>query len=226
MDGLAGHAGSSKRRNGAQAEPRRLGLVGSGSQSPHSATPTRRGLHARKFRNPTSVVPIIRDGSTETRVVEVSRRARTLTDTGVELVSIVDTGAQAPHAGPDRCTKIARRSPTYAYLQQTTRVNNPAAAVASGDLKPTSTNSISHVEDRLRVVARLSEPVDKYRLSDTEDLRTFVAARVSAGSACSPFRRLPARGARRGYRAPGSKNRAVHSTGEYAGVTSGGRSIR
>ncbi len=89
----------------------------------------------------------MRDGSTETRVVEVSRRARTLTDTGVELVSIVDTD----EAGEQRRRRVRRRQ-AHQHKRHLPCRGPPA-------------------RDRA-----LAEPVEKYRLSDTEDLRTFVEA--------------------------------------------------
>lgn len=70
--------------------------------------------------------------------------------------------------------------PTYAYLRQTTRTNN-AAAVADGATKPTSVYGLTRVEDRLRVIASLSEPVPKYWLDDSQDLRTFVESELTYG---------------------------------------------
>jgi hypothetical protein len=76
--------------------------------------------------------------------------------------------------------RVLADPPTFAYLRQTTRDNN-AAPVASGATKPTSAYSIERVEDRLRVVAHLSEPVDKYWLQDVGELRTFVTDELAYG---------------------------------------------
>lgn len=70
--------------------------------------------------------------------------------------------------------------PTFAYLRQTSRVNN-AAAVASGDLKPTSTYGLARVEDRLRVIAHVSEGIDRFWLEDSAELRTFVQDELAYG---------------------------------------------
>lgn len=70
--------------------------------------------------------------------------------------------------------------PTFAYLRQTTRTNN-AAAVAVGGTKPTSVYGVQRIEDRLRVVAHLSEPLDKYWLSDNASLSTFVVDELGFG---------------------------------------------
>jgi len=70
--------------------------------------------------------------------------------------------------------------PTYSYLTQTTRTNR-AAPVASGDAKPVSEYGLTRVEDRLRVIASLSEPVDRYWLEDNDALRVFVEQELAYG---------------------------------------------
>ncbi|WP_440219824.1 phage major capsid protein [Dietzia sp. MNB45] len=64
-------------------------------------------------------------------------------------------------------------SPTYRYLRQTSRAMN-AAAVAPGETKPTSTIGLTPVEDHLRVVAHVSDGLNKYDLLDTRNLQAFV----------------------------------------------------
>ncbi len=76
--------------------------------------------------------------------------------------------------------QVLNDPPTFAYLHQTSRVNN-AAAVPTGSVKPTSTYALERVEDRLRVVAHLSEPIDKYWLQDTAELRLFVEQELTYG---------------------------------------------
>lgn len=76
--------------------------------------------------------------------------------------------------------QVVTDPPTYAYLRQTARTNN-AAAVASGGLKPTSVYGIERVEDRLRVVAHLSEELDRFWLEDADDLRTFIEQELAYG---------------------------------------------
>lgn len=64
-------------------------------------------------------------------------------------------------------------SPTYRFLRQTGRAIN-AAAVAPGATKPTSTIGLTPVEDHLRVVAHVSEGLNKYDLLDVRNLQVFV----------------------------------------------------
>lgn len=64
-------------------------------------------------------------------------------------------------------------APSYAFLRQSVRTNN-AAPVAVGGLKPTSVVSVQSIENRLRVVAHLSEPVDHFLLGDNANLERFV----------------------------------------------------
>lgn len=70
--------------------------------------------------------------------------------------------------------------PTFSYVRQTMRTNN-ATAVATGSIKPTSIYQTQRIEDRLRVIAHLSEPIDKYWLEDLPGLRTFVADELGYG---------------------------------------------
>lgn len=77
-------------------------------------------------------------------------------------------------------TQTVAQPPTVSYLRQTTRTNN-AAAVASGATKPTSTFGLARVDDTLRVVAHLSENVDRYWLGDHADLRRFVGDELAYG---------------------------------------------
>ncbi|MBB1057854.1 phage major capsid protein [Dietzia sp. B19] len=64
-------------------------------------------------------------------------------------------------------------SPTYRYLRQTNRAMN-AGAVAPGEVKPTSAIGLTPVEDRLRVVAHVSDGMNKYDLLDVRNLQRFV----------------------------------------------------
>lgn len=65
-------------------------------------------------------------------------------------------------------------APSYSFLRQSARTNN-AAPVAEGGTKPTSVVSVVSVENRLRVVAHLSEQIPHYLLSDNAALEKFVA---------------------------------------------------
>lgn len=71
-------------------------------------------------------------------------------------------------------------SPGYGYLRQVTRTNN-AAPVAEGATKPTSVYGVTRIEDKLEVVAHLSEPVQQYWLSDNTSLQTFIQTELIYG---------------------------------------------
>lgn len=68
----------------------------------------------------------------------------------------------------------------FSYLRQTTR-DNAAAFVAPGAVKPTSAYTLTRIEDRLRVVAHLSEPVDRFWLEDAPTLAQFVGDELAYG---------------------------------------------
>ncbi|MER5507172.1 phage major capsid protein [Streptomyces sp. NPDC002766] len=68
----------------------------------------------------------------------------------------------------------------FAYLRQTTRTNN-AAVVAQGAKKPTSIYTLSRVDDRVRTIAHLSEPIAKQDLDDVGMLRQFVDQEMRLG---------------------------------------------
>ena len=61
----------------------------------------------------------------------------------------------------------------FAFMQQSVRELN-AAPVARGQLKPTSKVTAERREDRVRVVAHLSEPVDRVDLVDSAALGQFL----------------------------------------------------
>ena len=68
----------------------------------------------------------------------------------------------------------------FSYLRQTARTNN-AAVVASGALKPTSVYTLELIEEHLRVIAHLSEPIDKFWLEDNSTLAQFVGGELVYG---------------------------------------------
>lgn len=72
------------------------------------------------------------------------------------------------------------RGVVYRYLRQTARANN-AAPVAPGGLKPTSSYALEPVDGRLHVIAHVSEPIDKYGLSDGASLAEFVQLEMVDG---------------------------------------------
>lgn len=68
----------------------------------------------------------------------------------------------------------------YAYLRQSVRTNN-AAVVADGGTKPTSVYTTVRVEDKLDVVAHLSEGVPRYWFKDNDTLEQFIADELLYG---------------------------------------------
>lgn len=70
--------------------------------------------------------------------------------------------------------------PAFNYFRQTARTNN-ATAVADGGLKPTSVYSLENVEDRLRVVAHLSEPIPERFVADYRSLTDFMELEMREG---------------------------------------------
>lgn len=72
------------------------------------------------------------------------------------------------------------RGVVYRYLRQTTQTNN-AAPVAPGALKPTSVFGLVPVGGRLRVIAHVSEPMDKYVLQGGASLTQLVSLEMVDG---------------------------------------------
>lgn len=70
------------------------------------------------------------------------------------------------------------RDASYSWLAQTVRTEN-AAVVASGGLKPTSVVSLVKKDGRLRVIATLSEPIDKFVLEDDTALGNWVGLELT-----------------------------------------------
>jgi len=75
---------------------------------------------------------------------------------------------------------VQNTSGRFAYLRQTTRTNN-AAVVAQGAKKPTSIYTLSRVDDRVRTIAHLSEPIAKQDLDDVGMLRQFIDQEMRLG---------------------------------------------
>jgi HK97 family phage major capsid protein len=68
----------------------------------------------------------------------------------------------------------------FAYIRQNTRTNN-AAVVAQGAKKPTSVYQVQRVDDRVRTIAHLSEPIAKQDLDDVGMLRQFIDQEMRLG---------------------------------------------
>jgi len=84
--------------------------------------------------------------------------------------SILQLIPQSPLGGTD----------SFAFLRETVR-NHQAAPVAKGAKKPTSTYSVEKVEDRVRTIAHLSEPIPRQYLSDVPLLGQYVNGALREG---------------------------------------------
>lgn len=93
------------------------------------------------------------------------------TTSTIVLPNVVETGRPAVSLLDVLPVRIV--PPSYSFLRQSARTNN-AAPVAPGAVKPTSVMSVAGVDNRLRVVAHLSEQIPRYLLGDNADLERFV----------------------------------------------------
>lgn len=75
---------------------------------------------------------------------------------------------------------MTHATPEFAYLRQTAR-ENEAAVVSEGAVKPTSTYSVERVEDKLDVIAHLSEGVPRFWLIDSAGLESFLTNELEYG---------------------------------------------
>lgn len=87
---------------------------------------------------------------------------------------------QPAHSLLDVLPVIPHDTAEFAYMRQTTRTNN-AAVVAEGAVKPTSVYSVERVEDKLDVIAHLSEGIPRYWFVDSAAVQGFVANELDYG---------------------------------------------
>lgn len=95
------------------------------------------------------------------------------------LPEVVNTG-RPPASLLDVLRSRTTTMPTWQYLRQIGRDSN-AAFVAAGGVKPTSDFSTETVDNQLRVLAHISNPVDKYVLSDAPALERFLVDEMNYG---------------------------------------------
>jgi HK97 family phage major capsid protein len=100
--------------------------------------------------------------------------------TPVPLQTRIITDGKVPTSLLEILPVTVRSGPTYRYLRQTVRTNH-AAIVAPGATKPTSIFTLEEVDGKLEVFAHLSEPIDKYLLSDTAELSRFIETEMLYG---------------------------------------------
>lgn len=104
----------------------------------------------------------------------------------IEVPSLIEPGAVRLPENPARLVDVLvnrrplEESVVFEFLRQSTR-DNQAAPVADLDTKPTSTFTLTPVEDRAKVIAHLSEPVPLRYLMDSEDLVDFLEAELRNG---------------------------------------------
>lgn len=77
-------------------------------------------------------------------------------------------------------TTVQNNTGQFAYMRQTVRDNN-AAVVAAGGRKPTSVYTLERIDDRVRVIAHLSEPIPRQNLDDASMLRNFIDQEMRLG---------------------------------------------
>lgn len=97
---------------------------------------------------------------------------------GVPAPSVVEMGRPVPTMRS--LIPSEQTAGRFSYHRQTVRTNL-AAPVAAGDRKPTSIFNTQLVEDRVRVIAHLSEPQSRMDFADAPALQSFVADEMFYG---------------------------------------------
>jgi HK97 family phage major capsid protein len=69
---------------------------------------------------------------------------------------------------------------TFAFLRETARVH-AAAETAPQTAKPVSTYSVQKIEDTVKVIAHLSEPIDRFALEDARLLNGYIDGSMRQG---------------------------------------------
>lgn len=110
--------------------------------------------------------------------------AKSLLDTGTTIVQVPLADSPVTSGRPAQglldVLPAQQTARDYSYLRQSARTVN-ADWVASGGLKPTSVSTLGRITGRLRVLAHLSEAVDKYWLEDNSSLTQFVSDELLYG---------------------------------------------
>lgn len=111
--------------------------------------------------------------------------AKTLVPSGAITVPTVSPAVVASEDRPRSILSLIPSEPLtgtdrFGFLRETVRTHN-ASTVAPGKLKPTSVYSIEKVEDRVRTIAHLSEPMKRQDLADNELLGQYLEGALRAG---------------------------------------------
>jgi HK97 family phage major capsid protein len=75
---------------------------------------------------------------------------------------------------------VANGGDAFSYLRETTRTHR-ARPVAVGEKKPQSNYVLERIDDRIRTIAHLSEPIPRNWLSDAPNLENYVNMTLRAG---------------------------------------------
>ncbi|WP_400158718.1 phage major capsid protein [Arthrobacter sp. BPSS-3] len=97
---------------------------------------------------------------------------------GTPLVDSTPVSIGRPLRSFLQAIPAVERPAAYSYLAQSVRTEN-AAVVSTGAVKPTSVLSLVKKNGKLSVIATLSEPMDKFVLSDGEALQTWVGQELT-----------------------------------------------
>lgn len=89
-----------------------------------------------------------------------------------------DTTAEHAPRLIDMLPTVTRTAPVYDAIVESGTTGN-AAVVQAGGKKPQTTLALKKVEQRLQVIATVSDPIDKYALQDTANLDTFIGTRLT-----------------------------------------------
>lgn len=77
-------------------------------------------------------------------------------------------------------TTVTNTTGQFAYMRQVVRDNN-ASVVPAGGRKPTSIYTLERIDDRVRVIAHLSEGIPRQDLDDAAMLRAFIDQEMRLG---------------------------------------------
>lgn len=89
-----------------------------------------------------------------------------------------DTAAEHAPRLVDVLPTVTRSASVYDAIVETGTTGN-AAVVQPGGKKPQTKLALKKVEQRLQVIATISDPIDKYVLQDTANLDTYVGTRLT-----------------------------------------------
>jgi HK97 family phage major capsid protein len=109
---------------------------------------------------------------------------KALTSGSVAVPSLSSTISRVPDRPPTLLDLIPRvplqGTDQFSYLKETVHTQ-AAAPVAAGTLKPTSAYTVVRVDDRVRTIAHISEPIPRQTLADTALLQQYVEGSLYDG---------------------------------------------